>query len=512
MTPIATPVLVGDRALTIGDVVDVASGVPVELAGPAMDRIRAARAVVDGLVTGDVLIYGLNTGLGHMRDQRMSVADLRAYQDAILMGHDGAIGPPLPTRVVRAAMFVRVAGLATGWSGASPAVAETLVAMLNRGVHPVVPVVGSVGASDLMHMAAIGLVATGLGGRAEVDGAVMAGPDAMRSAGIEPLRLEPRDGLALISANSVSIGHGALVATRARRSVDAADLAVALSMEGIRGNPSIVDPIVGVAKGIPGQVESADRIRRFLDGSALCRPGGPASVQDPLSFRAAPQVHGALREVIRFLVDAVEVELAAGDDNPLVSVADGRLVSNGNFHPMVVALAADAVRPAIAHTGLLSDHRMNHLWSVAFQDPTLMTPEGMAKASEGGGLLLRYAAAARYAELRALAGPVTLDVPPLDLGVEDHATNAPFAVLRTDQALDLLDEVLAVELLTARQVILRTRSVDELGSGIRAAIDGIAATLEPLGRRPAADVLHAAVRDAISTRILSAAEGAAGSR
>ena len=510
MTPTATPIPVGDRALRIQDVVNVADGAEVELAQSALERMRAARAVVDELVNGDSLVYGLNTGLGHMRDQRMPVADLRAYQDAMLLGHDGAIGPPLPTRVVRAAMFVRVAGLATGWSGASPAVAETLIAMLNRGVHPIVPTVGSVGASDLMHMAAIGLVATALGGRAEVDGTVMAGPDALLSAGIQPLRLEPKDGLALISANGVSIGRGALVAARARRSIDLADLAVAVSMEGIGGNPSIVDPIVGVAKGIPGQVESANRIRRFLDGSALRRPGGPASVQDPLSFRVAPQVHGAVREVARFLVDAVEAELAAGDDNPLVSVADGHLVSNGNFHPMVLALTADALRPAIAHVGLLADHRMNHLWTAAFQDPTLMTPDGIAKASEGGGLLLRYAAAARYAELRALASPVTLDVPPLDLGVEDHATNAPFAVLRTDQALDLLDEIIAVELLTARQVIVRTRAANDLGAGVRAALEEIASTIEGLGERPPADILHAAVRGALGGRILLAAEGAAG--
>jgi len=165
-------VAVGARALTVADVVAVADGATVTLAPEAIARIVAARQVVDELVTGDVLIYGLNTGLGHLRDQRMPAEWLRDMQGLMVLAHDGAIGAPLPKRVVRAAMFVRVAGLATGGSGASLVIAETLVAMLNRGVHPVVPRIGSVGASDLMHMAAIGVVAAGLGGRAEVDGAL----------------------------------------------------------------------------------------------------------------------------------------------------------------------------------------------------------------------------------------------------------------------------------------------------------------------------------------------------
>jgi histidine ammonia-lyase len=432
---------------------------------------------------------------------------LRAYQEAIVVAHDGAIGPPLPTRVVRAAMFVRIAGLARGGAGTTPAVAETLVAMLDRGVHPIVPTTGSVGASDLMHMTAIGLVATGLGGRAEVGGEVLGGADAMRRAGITPLTMAAKDGLALISANGVSIGHAALVADRAIATVRVADLAVAVSMEAIHGNPSVVDPVVLAAKPVPGQVESGSRIWSFLSGGDRCRPGGPASVQDPLSFRVAPQVHGAFREVVRFMTEAVELELRASDDNPYVSVEERRLISNGNFHPMVVALAADAVRPAAAHVGLLSDRRSSHMWAAIWRDEGLQSVEGLRTVADQGSPLLRYAGATRYTELRAAAAPVTLDVPSLDIGVEDHATNAPFAVLRTDTALDLVDDLVAVELLLAREASRRDPKTGRSGDGVQAGLDALRATIEALGTRPPGDVLHATVRGALPT-ILAAAENA----
>ena len=461
-------------------------------------------------MSGDELIYGLNTGLGHLRDTRIALDTLRTYQEAIIVSHEGAIGPPLPTRVVRAAMLVRVAGFATGGAGVSPEVATTLVAMLNRNVHPIVPTVGSVGASDLMHMAAIAVVAAGLGGRAEVGGELMSGPEAMRRAAIEPARLEPKDGLALVSANGVAIGHGALVAARASGSAASADLAVAASLEAVGGNLSIVDPIVVAAKPADGQIASAAHIRALLVGSERRLPSAPGSVQDPLSYRVAPQVHGALREFVRFLASAIDVELAGSGDNPFVSIEQARLISNGNFHPMVLALAFDATRPAIGHVGLLCDRRMSHLWSLIWQDPKLATADGLRTSTEGGGLLLRYAAAALYTELRGLASPVTLDLPPLDLGVEDHATNAPLSVRRTDEALDRLGDLIAVELLLARDAIARSGRVARLGDGVAAAFHELDDIIGELGDRPSSDVVHGAVRAALYSRVVAAADAAVG--
>ena len=508
MTLASAAVEIGDRPATIDDVVRVADGAPLALTQAARDRIGAGRAVVDALVEGDELIYGLNTGLGHMRDARMPLETLGQYQEAIVAVHDGSFGEPLPTRVVRAAMAVRVIGIALGGSGASPAVADQLVVMLERGIHPIVPSIGSVGASDLTQLAAIAKVALGTG-RAEVDGDVVSGAEALARAGLAPLVLRPKDGLSFISANGVSVGWAALVAARARAIADLADLVVAVSLEATEGNLSIVDPVAAAAKPVPGQAIAADHIRAFLAGSVRCT-GVARSVQDPLSFRVAPQVHGAYREFAGLLGDQVEIELSAMDDNPVVATAEGRMISNGNFHPIAMALAADALRPAIAHVGQLSDRRMNHLWPLLLAGAETATPAAMIEAASHGGALLRYAAATRAAELRELAGPVTLDIAPLDVGVEDHSTNAVTAVRRTDEALDRLEDVLAVELMMAWQLLARTPDPGATGVGTAAAIDALDAAF-PAGRsRTPSDAFHAGVKAALHDRVLAAALAATG--
>ena len=499
---------IGARPPTIEDVCLVADGAPVRLSPDALRRIAASRKVVDGLVNGETLIYGLNTGLGHMRDERVPIEALRTYQEAIVAGHAGGLGARLPARIVRAAMFTRLTGVAAGGSGLSPAVALQLVEMLNRGVGPIVAEIGSVGASDLMHMAAIAQVVIGRG-KAEVEGDILDGADALRRAGLQPVVLEPKDGLALISANGVSVGRSALVVARARLLAEVADLVVAISLEATHGNISIVDAAVATAKGIDGQTRSSDRIRALLSGSERCQPGAAASVQDPLSFRVAPQVHGAFRESIRIAADAVEAELSAMDDNPLVVAAEGRMVSNGNFHPIAMALAVDALRPAIAHVGQLSDRRMGHLWGPLI-DGLVTDMTGSPDAIGSAAPLLRYAAATRVAEMRELAGPVTLDIGPLDLGVEDHATNAPVAAARTEQALLCLVDVLAVEALIDRQILASTELRTTLGAGTRAALEDVD---DALGAGPPNDesaVIHGKVRDRLlahANRFVDASPG-----
>ena len=503
-------VTIGSGRLTTAEVAAAAAGAKVELSGEAIQRMKGARAVVDALVAGDTPIYGLNTGLGHMRDQRVAIDLLRDYQMATLKIHWGGLGPPLPAGVVRAAMVARVAGLALGGAGASPAVAETLVAMLNAGVHPVVPLVGSVGASDLMHMAAIGMVAVGLG-NAVYNGETLAGGEALARARIEPLRMEPKDALTLVSANGVSVGHGALVAEKAASTVGLLDVAAALSMEANRGNPSVTEPEVAAAKPIPGQIDAAAHIRRLLDGSDLCTAGGPKSVQDPLSFRVAPQVHGAVRELLAFTKRAVEDELASMDDNPLVVTEQNRIVSNGNFHPMLMALSFDALRPGLVHAGQLSDRRMGHHFDHLFSDPSFMEDAGMKAAGSYGGVgLARYSAAARYAELRLYAAPATLDIPPLDLGVEDHSTNAPFTVRRTEEAIALLDELIAAEILTAHYILrFAGEPTARLGRGTCAAVDAMNEGLSGLAEGVPLEQTHAELVKLLPG-ILAAADSAIG--
>ena len=509
MTIVAAAIEIGRRPTTVADIVAIADGAPAVLTDEAIARMEASRAVVDELADGEALIYGLNTGLGHMRDQRMPAETLAVYQQAIVASHAGGFGPDLSTRVVRAAMAVRIAGLALGGAGASPEAARQLVAMLERGIHPIVPSIGSVGASDLMHMAAIAQVAIGRG-RAEVDGEVVEGAEALARSGLSPLALRPKDGLALISANGASVGWSALLFDRASRLASVADLVVALSLEAMEGNPSIVEPAAAEAKPVPGQAVAAARIRALLSGSARCT-GAPKSVQDPLSFRVAPQVHGAYREFVELLRGATETELAAMDDNPLVVVDERRMVSNGNFHPIALALSVDALRPATAHVGQLSDRRMNHLWPVVLDRATIMDPSAALNVAEqGGGPLLRYAASTRAAELREMAGPATLDIGPLDLGVEDHATNAVSAAHRTDQALERLLDVLTIEAIMAAQIIVASSGVESAGRGTRAAIEALEAAVPPGPTRAVSQRHHAAVREALLGPVLDAADVAIG--
>jgi histidine ammonia-lyase len=477
-------VTITEAPLAIEDLLAVVDGARVELDGGTRGRIAAGRAVVDRALAGGVAVYGLTTQVGHGKDTRLTEEEIQGEQRFLVMSHSGGIGPPLPAAIVRAALAVRLNGIARGGSGASVAAAEMLAAMLNAGVHPVVPETASVGAADIGQMAGMAQVAIGMG-RAEYRGEVVPGGEALRRAGITPLVLGGKDGLALISANGVSVGQAALVAARAAAVAEAADVAAALSMEATGANVSILQPAVGRAKPIPGQIAAADHLRALLAGSPLLEPGGARSVQDALSFRVVPQVHGALREYVTAARSAVTAELNAAADNPLVSVPDQDLISNGNFQPVVLAIAHDALRIALAQAGQLSERRMSHLWDAFFRQTAGGPPPAVPY-----GLQLRYPAAARFGELKQLAAP--------DLGVEDHGTGAPLSVRKADAALGLLEDLLAVELLLARDVLAAAPDRPGLGAGTGAALDTVERAIAHAD--PYADAVHRALRERFPDR------------
>lgn len=499
-----TIVTITEEPLALEDLLAVVDGAKVELADSTQAVIAASRAVVDRALSSNEAVYGLTTQVGHGKDTLLTEEEIRGEQMFLVKSHSGGVGGPLPTPLVRAALAVRLNGIARGGSGASPAVADVLAAMLNAGVHPIVPEISSVGAADIGPMAGMAQVTVGLG-RAEYQGELLPGGEAMRRAGITPVVLSGKDGLALISANGVSIGQAALVVARAEQVVDAADVAAALSMEATGANPSILHPAVARAKLVPGQATAADHIRSLLDGSPLLQPGGPRSVQDALSFRVVPQVHGALREYVAYARAAVTSELNASDDNPLVSVPDQMMISNGNFHPMVLALACDALRIALAQVGQLSERRMAHLWDGCMQQMT-----GLPVALYG--LQLRYPAAAVFPELKQLAAPATLDTPPLDLGVEDHHTAAPLSVRKTDAAVGLLEDLLAIELMLARDMIETAPTKPVLGSGTDAALRMVEEAITMADSLP--DAVHRALRERFPVRPVgaSAANGRSAAR
>jgi histidine ammonia-lyase len=495
------PVTIGERAMELDELLAVAAGAPVVLGDAAKATIAASRAVVDRMLDRDEPVYGLNTGVGHLKDTRLPIEELRTTQLLLVMSHAGGLGDPAPTELVRAAMAARLNGIARGGSGASPAVADVLAAMLNAGVHPIVPSRGSVGAGDLGQLATVGQVAIGAG-TAELNGEVVPGARALELAGIEPLRLEPKDGLTFMSSNAFSIAGAALALDRASGLAEVADVVAALSMEITAASPSVVHPAIGEAKPLGGQRASADTIRRALEGGDLAAGLVETSVQAPLSFRVIPQVHGAVRVSLDAAERAVLVELNGRGDNPLVSIEHDAMIHNGNFDAVAMAIAFDQVRLALAHLGHLSERRMSHLWDAFFAGGPPAPPEGADDRSgpppppAAFGISERYPAAASWAELRRLADPATLDVPPLDLGIEDVASNAPASVAATDEALELVEELLSIEVLMASDV-LATRPSRRLGVGTAALIERARDAIASLGHHATPAAAQRAVADAI---------------
>jgi histidine ammonia-lyase len=489
---VTDPVVVGAGGITAADVVRVARELArVELSPEVEETIVASRAVVDRAVDGERLIYGLNTGLGHMRDHRVPRDVLQRYQRQMIVAHASGIGPPLDTEDVRAAMLARVSGAARGGAGLTPEAVHLLVAMLNAGVHPIVPRDGSVGAGDLMHMAAIAVVMIGRG-EAELNGELLPGGVALAHAGLAPIVAQPKDGLALVSSNGMAIGAGALVAEEAQRLARLADLACALSLEATRGNPSPWDEAAAAAKAIPGQIAAASEVRALLAGSYLHDPETVLSVQDPLSFRVAAQVNGAFREQVTAAEHSVEVELNGIGDNPMVLVDRDAMLSNGNFQPVQLALAFDALRIGAVHVAMIAERRMNKVMTIRFSDPNLMLAgldDEEMEEQRPRRALVQYAAAALLTELKHLAAPLSIHLPPLDLDVEDHGLVTPSVVFTTRRALHLLDTILTCEVQMAID-LMEIQGVPKLGHGTQAAYDAVtkAWAAQPGTASPAAAV------------------------
>lgn len=456
----------------------------VEVEPDAVELVSESRAIVERALDAEEPVYGLNTGLGHTRDQRVSREILLAYQEQIVREHAGAVGPPLPDGDVRAIVFTRAVGIARGGSGARPEVLQGLVDLLNAGVHPLVAEVGSVGAADLGHLGQIAWALTGHG-EARLNGELLPASDALARAGLEPLRLQPKDGIALLVANSVSIGLGALAVLEGERAARLADLAGALTLETLGGNLSILEPEVQAAKPLQGQADAAASLRALLAGSRLWRAGAAASLQDPLSIRTLPQVHGAFREQLAGARHAVSIELNGRGDNPLLVPETGRALSNGNFHALALALAFDALRVGIAHVGMVSERRIAKLTALRWGhdvsvDDLVRNGHRQAERYAAPGLLA-YSGAAISGELKQLAAPVTLGAPPLDLDVEDHATFAPQAVELTRRAVARLVLLLTIEAFLAADALGARAEPPRLGEGTGRAYAELAALVGGFG-------------------------------
>ena len=446
-------ILLDGSRLTLPDLLAIADDrEPVGLAPEARARVAAARAVVDAKASGDAPVYGVNTGFGNFAETRIDKGDLAALQVNLLRSHAAGVGEPLPVRAVRASMALRANVLAKGYSGIRVETLEALVALLNRGVHPRMPSRGSVGASgDLAPLAHLALVLIGEGETGDEANRVP-GAEALRQAGLEPVALQAKEGLALINGTQVSSAVLALALAGAERLARAADVAAALSIDALLGSTDPFDPRIHAARPFGGQLASAANLARLMDGSGInASHVNCGRVQDAYSMRCTPQVHGAAREALTWVRHIVQTEMNAATDNPMVFAVEGDIISGGNFHGAPLALAGDLLVMAVAQLATISERRSERLVNPALSGlPAFLTRHG---GLQSGLMIAQVTAAALTSEIKTLAHPASVDSIPTSANKEDHVSMSMGAALKAERALQIVRHVIAIEVLCACQAI-----------------------------------------------------------
>lgn len=482
----------------------------VSLAPGALERLRAGRTFVDRLAAGSEPIYGITTGVGKLKDVVIPPAERAALQRNLVLSHAAGVGAPLGEAETRAMLLLLAGSLARGASGVRPLVVETLVGCLNRGVLPVVPEQGSVGSSgDLAPLAHVAACLIGEG-QAWSDGRRVPAREALSAAGVSPLTLETKEGLALLNGTHLMAGLGALAVLDAGRLARLADVAGAMSLEALMGTNAAFDARIHALRPHPGQQSVAANLRALTAESGVIESHRDCTrVQDAYSLRCMPQVHGSAREAIGFARAIVERELGAVSDNPLVFPADGAVLSGGNFHGEILGLALDTLAIGLAQLASISERRCDRLVNP-------LTNEGLpAFLAHGGGvnsgyMIAQYTAAALVAELKTLAHPASVDSIPTSGLQEDYNSMGAGAALKVRRAVALARQVLAIEMLLAAQALdLRAPLVP--GRGSRAARDAVRRRIAPLtGDRYLKADLDAALALAEDGSVVAAAEAAAG--
>ncbi|HME88969.1 MAG TPA: histidine ammonia-lyase [Chthoniobacterales bacterium] len=442
---------------------------PVQVAASARARILASRKVVDDIVTRDAVVYGVNTGFGKLADVPIPRDEIAALQLNLVRSHACGIGPPLSEPEVRAMMLLRANVLALGFSGVRAEVIELLCEMLNRGVCPTIPEKGSVGASgDLAPLAHLAVTLIGEG-EAFFDGTRMAGSEALKRAKLKPLQLEAKEGLALLNGTQAMHAVGGLSILRAKRLTKIADVAGAMTLEGLRDTPAAFDPRLQDARPHPGQKSAAAHLMSLLQESEIReshREGDPR-VQDAYSIRCMPQVHGAVRDVITHCEHILIVESASATDNPLVFTDRGDVVSGGNFHGAPLAFAFDYAAIALTDLMNMSERRIDRLTN---PDKSEGLPPFLARKPgvESGFMVAQVAAASLVNEARVLAHPASADNVTTSGGKEDHVSMGMTSALKLRSIVDLAENLLAIELLAAAEAIEYRRPL-RAGKGVERA-------------------------------------------
>jgi histidine ammonia-lyase len=447
-------VLTGED-LAVDDVVAAASGRRVTLDPGAIPAMERSRQAVEGLVARGDVVYGITTGFGRFKDQIIAPDQVRQLQVNLVRSHAVGVGPYLDEAVVRAMLVVRANTLAKGFSGVRTQLVELLIAMLNRGIHPRIPAQGSQGASgELAPLAHLALVLIGEG-EATYQGQVIHGGAALAAAGLQPIVLEAKEGLALLNGTSFMVGLGALLVRRGINLALTADAAACLSLEALHGTDRAFDERVHQVRPHPRQIDCAAFLRQLLQGSGFVRRRDPKNVQDPYTLRCVPQVHGAIRDAIAYAQWVIDIELNAVNDNPIIFVdeetGETDVVSAGNFHGEPVAIAMDYMTLALTELGNISERRAARLVDADSNGgvlPMFLTEHG---GLESGFMMAHYTAAALASENKVLAHPACADTVPTSANVEDHVSMGATAARQAAQVLAHVETIVAIELMLAAQ-------------------------------------------------------------
>lgn len=437
--------------LTITDVINIAyHGYKVEIDEAAKDGIIKSREIVDDIVKNNKIAYGINTGFGKFSNVTISKDECKDLQRKLILSHACSTGNNFPKEIVRSIMLLRANALSKGYSGIRLCVIETLLHMLNKGVHPIIREKGSLGASgDLSPLAHMVLPMLGEG-EAEFNGEILPGKIAMERAGIAIVELTSKEGLALINGTQVMTGAGVVALYNSINLLKLSDIAAALSLEALRGIRTAFDPRVQNVRPHAGQAVTAKNILSLIDGSTFVTDQGEIRTQDAYTLRCVPQVHGASKDAVNYVKRTVDIEMNSATDNPLI-FDNGDVISGGNFHGQPIALSFDFLGIAVAEIANISERRLERLINSNLNDlPAFLAKNG---GLNSGFMITQYAAAALVSENKVLAHPACVDSIPSSANQEDHVSMGSISVNKSLEIVNNVRRVLATEIMAACQAI-----------------------------------------------------------
>ena len=478
-------VIINGRDLTIDEVIRVCRhNEKVEIAEDAKEAINKARAYVEKKVAEKAVVYGLTTGFGKFANVSISTEQTAQLQKNLIMSHTCALGNNYETKYVRAAMLLRANSLSHGNSGIRLSTVQTLVDMLNAGIHPLVPEKGSVGASgDLAPLSCIALGLIGMG-KVEYKGEIVDAKVAFDAEGLTPVELASKEGLALNNGTQMLTAVGLNTLYDAMNLMKIADIAGAMTGEAMHVLKKAYDPKTHLLRGHQGQIEVAANMRDLLEGSDNARSRSTQKVQDPYSQRCLPQIHGASRDAINYVCSVVEKEINAVTDNPIVFPDDDEVISGGNFHGQPMALAFDFLGIALAELANVSERRQDRMVNPAMSEglPGFLVKNG---GLNNGYMIAQYASASMVSENKIYAHPSCVDSIPTSANQEDHVSMGATSARTAAMILDNAQKVIGIELSTAAQAIWLRNELDHecianLGKGTKAAYDFIRETIPPV--------------------------------